>query len=183
MKTVFIGGSRGVRILAEEVRRRIDRIVEQEFPVLIGDAGGADKTVQGYLHRCGYRQVEVFCMDGCCRNNVGDWPLRAVAAPCRRKDFRYYAAKDRLMATEADLGLMIWDGRSAGTLANVGRLSCGGKKVLVYVVPTSKFVAVARETEWERFLAACPADVRQRVVHEINLEEAESADQHEPSLF
>jgi len=43
---VFIGGSRRIRRLEAEVRRRLDRIVEKGLPVIIGDANGADKAVE-----------------------------------------------------------------------------------------------------------------------------------------
>src|SRR5262249_42163772 len=124
---VFIGGSRRVSRLSADVKTRIDRIMEQGFPVRVGDANGADKAVQQYLQRRGYKGVEVFCSGGECRNNLGMWPVRAVATGHARKDFDYYAAKDEQMAQEASVGLMIWDGKRAGTLANVARLLRQGK--------------------------------------------------------
>lgn len=183
MKTVFIGGSRNVRVLDEDVRQRLDRITQQRLAVVIGDANGADKAVQDYLHQCGHAAVSVFCMDGRCRNNVGHWPLRVVASCRRRKDFQYYATKDRLMAQEADAGLMIWDGCSVGTLANVGRLARQGKTVLVYLVATRQTVRVARETDWQHLLAACPAAARARVEEELRTEEGEPVSRSEASLF
>jgi adenine-specific DNA-methyltransferase len=183
METVFIGGSRDVHVLDEEVRRRIDRIVEKRLPVVIGDANGADKAVQDYLNRRGYRRVEVFCLGDRCRNNIGRWPFRAVASRQRRKDFRYYATKDRLMAREADTGFMIWDGHSVGTLANVGRLARRGKKILVYMVTSKRPIRLANEADWERFLSNCPVAVRTRVEEELRAEEGEPASQSEASLF
>jgi len=183
MRTVFIGGSRDVRALDENVRRRIDRITDQQFAVVVGDAAGADKAVQDYLHRRGYPHVEVFCMNGRCRNNIGQWPVRAVASRRHRKDFQYYATKDRLMAQEAEAGLMIWDGHSAGTLANVGRLASQGKTVLLYVVTTGQTVRIAHETEWQHFLGTCPAAARARVEEQLRAEVGEPASQSEASLF
>ena len=75
MTKVFIGGSRRVSRLNADVRRRIDRIIEQGFPVFVGDANGADKAVQKYLQSRGYEAVEVFCSGGQCRNNLGNWPV------------------------------------------------------------------------------------------------------------
>ena len=49
MKAVFIGGSRRISRLNAEVRSRLDRIVDQKLPVLVGDANGADRSVQQYL--------------------------------------------------------------------------------------------------------------------------------------
>ena len=122
MSKVFIGGSRRVTRLSPEVALKLDRMIAKKVSILVGDAAGADKSVQQYLHARSYRGVEVFCSGDECRNNVGNWPLRRVAVESRKRDFDFYAAKDQLMAHEADSGLMIWDGKSVGTLLNVWRL-------------------------------------------------------------
>ncbi len=183
MTTVFIGGSRNVRVLDEEAKRHIDRMVAQRLPVVIGDAAGADKAVQVYLHQLQYRRVEVFCMNGRCRNNIGQWPVRAVTSRRRRRDRRYYAAKDRLMAQEADAGFMIWDGHSVGTLANVARLALQGKTVVVYLVASQRVARLVQDSDWERFLSECPDTARERVEEELQAEEREPASPSEASLF
>ena len=164
MTKVFIGGSRRVSRLNADVQRRIDRIIEQGFPVFVGDANGADKAVQKYLQSRGYEAVEVFCSGGECRNNVGNWPVRAVGVPQARRDFAYYAAKDERMAQEASIGLMIWDGKSAGTLANAARLLRQDKKVVVYATPAKRFLTLKTEADWERLVSGCARDVREKVL-------------------
>ena len=104
MTKVFIGGSRRVSRLNDDVKRRIDRIIEQGFPVIIGDANGTDKAVQQYLQSRGYNAVEVFCSGGECRINLGKWPVRAVDAGQTRRDFGFYAAKDEQMARRLPSG-------------------------------------------------------------------------------
>ena len=164
MTKVFIGGSRRVSRLNADVRRRIDRIIEQGFPVLVGDANGADKAIQKYLQSRGYEAVEVFCSGGECRNNLGKWPVRAVATSQARRDFDYYAVKDEQMAQEASVGFMIWDGKSAGTLANAARLLRQDKKVVVYATPAKRFLTLTAEADWERLVSACGRDVREKVL-------------------
>ncbi|MCF8145768.1 MAG: hypothetical protein K9N21_17800 [Deltaproteobacteria bacterium] len=164
MTKVFIGGSRRISRLSKEVRRRIDRIVEQGFPVVVGDANGVDKAVQKYLQSRGYEAVEVFCSGGECRNNLGKWPVRAVATSQTRRDFSYYAAKDEQMAQEASVGLMIWDGKSAGTLANAARLLRQHKSVVVYAVPAKRFFTLKGEADWQGLLIGCGRDVREKVL-------------------
>jgi len=163
MNKVFIGGSRRVSRLAPAVRARLDQIVEKRLAVLVGDANGADKAVQLYFKSRGYDQVEVFCTGANCRNNVGNWKTRAIPAPSRGKDFAYYAAKDEAMAREASLGLMLWDGKSMGTLANVFRLVEQSKRTVVYVSPAGRFMTLKSRADWDSFLAACPAAVRDRI--------------------
>jgi len=139
---VFIGGSRSVTRLDANVRRRLDRIVEKRLHVIVGDANGADKAVQRYLHERQLELVEVFAADESPRNNVGQWPVRVVRPPHARRDFDYYATKDRAMAAEATVGLMLWDGASRGTLMNVLRLADQRKPVVVYVQPKKAFVDI-----------------------------------------
>src|SRR2546426_9265880 len=131
MTKVFIGGSRHVNRLNDEIRERLDHILEKGLPIVIGDANGADKAVQTYLKSQCYNKVEVFCMEGNCRNNLGEWTTRLVCGKGKR-GFDYYATKDELMTEEATIGLMIWDGKSFGTVANVFRLLQKGKKVVLY---------------------------------------------------
>lgn len=164
MTKVFIGGSRRISRLSAEVRQRIDRITEQGFPVLVGDANGVDKAVQKYLHSRGYEPVEVFCSGGECRNNLGKWPVRAVATGHARRDFNYYSVKDEQMAQEASVGLMIWDGKSAGTLANAARLLRQHKNVVVYAAPAKRFLTLKGEADWESLLSGCGSDVREKVL-------------------
>jgi hypothetical protein len=44
MKKVFVGGSRKISRLNEQVRKRLDQIIEKQLQVLLGDANGADKA-------------------------------------------------------------------------------------------------------------------------------------------
>jgi hypothetical protein len=74
-----------------------------------------------------------------CRNNIGNWPTREVDAPRGARGFDYYSLKDRAMAEAAEYGLMLWDGKSKGTVSNVVNLSRDHKPVVVYVAPTKKF--------------------------------------------
>jgi len=183
MKKVFIGGSRKISRLRADVRQRLDRIIENSLPVLIGDAAGADKAVQQYLHSRKYDQVEVFCAGGECRNNMGGWPVRVIRANDRRKDFAFYAAKDQAMAAEASIGFMIWDGKSVGTLMNVYRLLQQGKTVVAYVAPSAKFVDLKSRSDWEQFIAGCDWDVRHRVEREAIAEDPMSARSAQASLL
>lgn len=153
MTKVFVGGSRRIGRLNADVRRRIDRIIANKLPVLIGDANGADKAVQSYLHGKAYQAVEVFCSSPAPRNNVGGWPIRRVEPAQRRRDFEYFAAKDRQMASEATVGLMLWDGQSRGTLLNVLRLVAQGKTVVVYVAPDKVFKDVRSDRDFDGLLS------------------------------
>jgi len=162
MTKVFIGGSRRVTRLNKAIRERLDRIVEQGLPVVIGDANGADKAIQAYLRSRCYDRVEVFCIEGHCRNNLGGWITRAVSAR-GKKGFEYYATKDQLMAEEATVGFMVWDGQSFGTVANVVRLLQKGKKVVVYNTKTKTFSTLRGKAEWSELISGCTRELRARI--------------------
>lgn len=154
MTTVFIGGSRAVSKLNAVIRTRLEDLIQKECQIVIGDANGADKAVQQFFADRGYSRVTVFCMDAC-RNNVGRWGTRKVHADSPRKDFAYYATKDIAMAREAKCGVMLWDGRSKGTLHNVLNLIGAGKKVLVYFSPEKAFYKLSTPRDLESLLARC----------------------------
>lgn len=183
MTKVFIGGSRRITGLAPEVRCRIDRIIQRRFPIMIGDANGADKAVQRYLKSRDYDLVEVFCAGERCRNNVGNWPLRVVRTEGVKSGFEFYATKDREMANESSIGFMIWDGRSVGTLLNVLRLLRQHKKVVVYTSPEREFLELGSETDWQTLASLCPPDVLERVLHRAASEQNARSTLRQASLF
>jgi hypothetical protein len=160
---VFIGGSRKISKLNSEVLQKLDEILANNLPVVVGDAPGADKSVQEYLHAKGYREVEVFCSGMRCRNNVGNWPTRQVSVTSSRRDFDFYATKDLRMSEEASLGLMIWDGESAGTLMNVFRLIKQHKQVAIFEAPKNRFSELKNESEWKDFFSGCGDEIRTRI--------------------
>ena len=163
MARVFIGGSRRITRLEADVRRRLDRIVDKGLPVVIGDAYGADKAVQRYLSEQKFERVEVYCADESPRNNVGGWPVRVIRPGHGRRDFDYYATKDRAMATAATVGLMLWDGQSRGTLMNVLRLADRNKPVVVYVQPKRGFVDVRTQRDLSALLAELDRQAARRL--------------------
>lgn len=170
MITIFIGGSRHVARLSADVRRRIDKIVAQGFRVVVGDANGADKAVQSYLHGVDYRDVEVFCSGTMPRNNLGNWRVRSIDVPdSSRRDRAFYTIKDRAMTTEASYGFMVWDGKSLGTLMNVARLLKQSKKAVLYLTKESRFVEFdGRGDDLVQLAALCPPSLRDELRVELS---------------
>jgi adenine-specific DNA-methyltransferase len=160
MNTVFIGGSRHVSRLPAPAKERLDNIGKSGCHIVIGDANGADKAVQKHLSDAAYSDVEVFCSGDVCRNNLGSWPTRNIQPPRHVKGFQFYAAKDREMAQAADFGLMIWDGKSPGTVLNVLRLIKAGKKVVLFSAPEAKTTTFKAVSDWDAFLAHCDAGLK-----------------------
>jgi hypothetical protein len=170
VSSVFVGGSRQISRLPAEVRVRLDTMIEKEFQILVGDANGADKAVQGHLADRAYPNVLVHYMKDHCRNNVGNWPTREVAAQRGAKGFDYYSVKDRAMAEAAEYGLMLWDGKSKGTVNNVVNLSRDHKPVVVYVAPTKQFRTIKTAEDLRGLLAQGDSDSVDRIVSELHLD-------------
>lgn len=155
MSRVFIGGSRKLSKLNEEIQVRLDGVLASSLEVLIGDANGADKAVQTYLAGKGYKNVTLYCSGDECRNNVGNWTTRHVRTASAIKDFEHYSQKDKEMAREADYGLFLWDGESRGTLENIRRMVEQGKTSLVYLSGSRTFITV-RSSQDLRSLPSTP---------------------------
>lgn len=166
---VFVAGSRQISRLPAEVKTRLDTMVEKGFQILVGDANGADKAVQRYLADKSYPNVLVHCMKDHCRNNVGGWPTRQLVAPHGARGFEYYSIKDRAMAEAAEYGLMLWDGKSKGTVNNVVNLSRDHKPVVVYVAPTRQFRTIKSFDDLKDLLAQGDSDSVERIVSELHL--------------
>lgn len=166
MTTIFIGGSRAVSKLNSPLREKLDDFVARRCKILIGDANGADKAVQQHLRDRAYGNVLVYCMDHC-RNNLGDWPVKHVTAPGTQRNFAYYAAKDAAMAHDSNCGVMLWDGKSKGTLNNIQNLIGMGKKTLVYLAPEKAFHKLASKLDLDELLLRCNGSNVQRAQQQI----------------
>jgi adenine-specific DNA-methyltransferase len=177
MNTVFIGGSRAVSRLPTQAQERLNNVIQVGAKVIVGDANGADKAVQKFFASRNYPWVRVYCSGDECRNNVGNWDTRHIDPPKGAHGFDFYAAKDRIMAREADYGLMIWDGKSAGTILNILRLINLGRKAVLINVPEKTAANFKSANDWMSFLSSCtPAlrkDVRKRATDDewIELEQ------------
>ncbi len=167
MNTIFIGGSRSLGRLNEQIRQRLDSIIEKNFVVFIGDANGVDKAVQTYLAERGYRNVIVHCMESMCRNNVGSWETRSISADSVKHGREYFAVKDTAMAKDASYGFMIWDGKSRGTLNNIIKLVEDGKPALLYFSPQKKFHHLRARQDVRSLVSQCDTNTQKILANQL----------------
>ncbi|MDD2815677.1 MAG: hypothetical protein PHP00_08060 [Thiotrichaceae bacterium] len=151
MTTVFISGSREIRILTTLVRDRLQNIVNQQFSIVVGDANGADKAVQKYLAEINYTQVSVYYAGSLCRNNLGNWHVESIQVDAKLKGRDFYTQKDKAMAAQADYGFVLWDGKSIGSFNNINELLSRNKKVLVYFTPEQTFIPMSKSEDIQKF--------------------------------
>ncbi|HUZ68032.1 MAG TPA: addiction module antidote protein [Beijerinckiaceae bacterium] len=183
MKTIFVGGSRHISRLPAEIKQRLNTVLKNGHHVIVGDANGADKAVQKYLLESAYDKVTVFCSGDSFRNNLGSWRTRHVSPQKHVTGFQFYAAKDREMAREADFGLMIWDGKSAGTVLNVLRLIRAGKIAVLINVPEKSSLNIKSIEQWEAFLTTCSSELKSDLRARATPDEWRPAEFGQPSLL
>lgn len=170
MSKIFFGGSRSLGRLNPAITTRLRNVIANNHTVLIGDATGVDKAVQSFFAAEGYRNIIVYCMDGECRNNVGDWKVTSIDAFGKKKDFAYFAMKDAQMSADADYGFMIWDGESKGTLSNVLNMIQQGKSALVYQSASQEYLQINAMDDVVRLVAGCSSEVVNYLNKKIKLE-------------
>jgi hypothetical protein len=143
MSTVFIAGSLSIKNLHACFLERLDRIVGVEFDLVVGDADGADASIQQALLDRSAAFVTVYCSGRTPRNNLGNWPVRQVETDAQPGTRAFFTAKDVEMAKVADYGLMMWDAKSTGTLSNVIELLKRGRTSRVFVNKEKQFLTVS----------------------------------------
>ena len=155
MTTVFLSGSRKIGRIGKEVRGRKENMVHTGLAIVVGDANGADKAMQSYLHELRYSDVTVYFVGVAPRNNVGQWHTKNIVVGEGVSGREFYALKDREMADVADFGFVVWDGKSPGSVQNMLWLAMQNKAAVVYVAPEERFYNLKTESELIDMLARC----------------------------
>ncbi len=152
MHKIFISGSMRIKNLNKEVLKRIDNIVNSQYEVIVGDAGGVDSSIQAYIESKNITLVSVYCTGSQPRNNIGRWPTKKIKTDLKPGTRSYFTAKDISMAEDCDYGLMIWDSKSTGTLSNVIELLKRNKVSVVYVNKIKTFINVKNVEDFEKLI-------------------------------
>jgi hypothetical protein len=142
METIFIAGSIKIKRIDPVFVERIKNIVQKNMAIVVGDANGADTSIQRELLGQCADLVTVYCAGERPRNNLGNWKIQQVASSAEPGTRAYFTQKDLKMAEVADFGLMLWDAASTGTLSNVIELLQQGKKSVVFVNRDKRFIDV-----------------------------------------
>jgi hypothetical protein len=158
MTPVFVGGSRRIARVSPGVAIRLDNIIKNRLPVLIGDAPGFDRAAQEHFATRGYELVTVYCTSGEARNNVGNWPLACVEYHGKGRGLEFYTAKDDAMLRDATYGLFAWDGKSKGTLRNIQLMAEASKPSVVSIAPANLFVTLRSAADVAALFATITSD-------------------------
>lgn len=148
---VFVGGSISIKYLDYEVQDELDKIMQGELDILIGDAYGVDSLIQKYCYKNGYNNVKIYACNGKARNNIGSWSVEAINVSNNLSGRDFYTQKDIEMSAVCDYGFMIWDGKSKGTFANIKRLNMCGKGCKVYLSNKRKMTDINDLKDFKKF--------------------------------
>lgn len=169
MTTVFIAGSITIKKLDTLVQISLMNIIELGHAVIVGDADGADTAIQQFLQESGTTNVTVYYVGSKPRNNLGGWPVNNIDTYHKPGSRAYFTAKDLEMAKDADVGLMVWDGKSTGTLSNVIELltrKCNSK---VFINKKKIFHKVVSAADLEALVAFMDDSARLKADTKIGL--------------
>jgi hypothetical protein len=152
MMKIVLGGSRKLAFMPEEVVLRLEDYINKDAEFLVGDAPGIDTKFQELLKARNYKKVTILSSADYIRNNLGNWDTRYIDSGLKSKNHARHGAKDRVMTTEANAGVMVWDKESAGTLANVIDLVIAGKPCLLYIAGDNELTNIETVSTLEHAL-------------------------------
>ena len=155
---IFIAGARSITDIDNFAINKLRFICDTGFDVLVGDCYGIDTVVQSYFADHAYPSVTVYASNGRARNNVGRWPVKNIPVAPATRGFEFFRQKDIAMANDADMGFMIWDGKSRGTLCNILTLAEQGKTVLVYLKKDMLHVMIRSLADAQKLMPMCDSD-------------------------
>ncbi len=160
MKRFFIAGSIQLDGLKSQIIMKLNEIIKNNFEIIVGDAKGVDKAVQQYLYNKKYNNVKIYATNGAVRNNVGNWEVVSVKSELKIKNRDFFTVKDIQMSKDADIGLMIWDKKSQGTLRNAINLLMEDKEVDIFVYEEDKMYILKKILELEKLVQNCDTELQ-----------------------
>lgn len=156
MTTVMLAGSRHIQNLPSSASEKVRELAAQETWFVVGDATGVDCAFQSLLASLQYKRVVVFTSLDEPRNNLGSWEVRKIDSGLKSKGAAMHTAKDRDMVRIAATGVMVWDGSSPGTLANVIDFVNEGKSCYVWSPDDDLLWSMDSPQQLEKWTAAYP---------------------------
>ncbi|MGL6023894.1 MAG: hypothetical protein ACRC0F_04695 [Cetobacterium sp.] len=149
---IFIAGAIKIKDLKSMVLEKLDGIIEKKFEVLLGDAEGIDSSVQKYFKSKEYKNVKIYCTNNKARNNFGNWEVINAFAKENETGRAFYTVKDKKMALDSDIGFMIWNGESEGTLNNMINLLVSNKKVCLFLDKENRLLLLKKLEDLEKII-------------------------------
>lgn len=134
VKSVFISGSIAIKKLPYQVQNSIQTMIDKKMTILVGDAPGIDTLVQDLCNNQEYTNVMVYTITSSPRYKANkDFQEKSIFVDQEiKKERERQTYKDKAMSEDSTFSLVIWDGSSKGSYANILRALESHKKVKVY---------------------------------------------------
>jgi len=148
---VFISGSISIKILPKEVKNSIDKIIEQNFEILVGDAKGIDTLVQNYCLSRDYYNVTIYSISKFPRYSASEkFKIKYIEVSSSiKKERERQQEKDKAMTMDSEFTFTIWDGISKGSYANILRGLDNHKRIKIYLSDKNLFLNKITKDEIE----------------------------------
>ena len=132
--SVFISGSIAIKKLPSQVEQSIQTMIDKHMTILVGDAPGIDTLVQDMCDRQQYLNVIVYTITSSPRYKANkDFQEKSIFVDQQiKKERERQTYKDKAMSQDSTFSLVIWDGASKGSYANILRALASQKKVKVF---------------------------------------------------
>ena len=139
---VFISGSISIKKLPQEVKSSINKIIEQNFEILIGDAKGIDTLIQNYCLSVNYYNITIYSISTFPRYKASDnLKIKYIEVPNNiKRERERQQEKDKAMTLDSEFTFTIWDGKSKGSYANILRGIENNKKIKIYLCDKNSFL-------------------------------------------
>ena len=151
--SVFISGSISIKELPLEVSDSIKTIIKKKMTIVVGDAPGIDSLIQDLCNSENYFNIIVYTITSTPRYKANsNFQEKTISVSQEIKSQRERQTyKDKAMSVDSTFNLVIWDGSSKGSYANILRALESHKKVKVYYqdindyLPSEKIIPMELE--------------------------------------
>jgi len=146
--SVFISGSIAIKKLPIEVIKSIKTIIQKGMTILVGDALGVDTLVQELCNKENYFNVIIYTITATPRYKANQqFKEKNIFVPQEiRAQRERQTYKDKAMNKESIFALVVWDGMSRGSYANIIRALRGNKQVKVYYQDIHNYLEATKVT-------------------------------------
>lgn len=157
MKILISGPGNYRNCIPEAFLHKIDECIRQEDELLVCDRNEVDKQVQQYLYNQMYDNVTVYISGrkGPYSYNIGPWREEYCPIGTGSGKYAYYIEQYFVMAEDADIGIIMWDGECEGAFINMINLINLGKTVHLYWVKEQRWEIVNSLEELKDYIGEC----------------------------
>lgn len=133
---ILIFGSRDINYLPIQVTTELERLINNPKKVefIVGDNNGIDKVLHKDLSRLGAAsRTTIYCVDYA-KNNHFDFKVNALKTSDNEFEADMYKFRDRKMADDCDIAIVITNGESKSIKDKIALLNMRDKKVYTFMI-------------------------------------------------